>query len=269
MIMRKLSMLCIASTAAVLAACGSGNAPASSAASASSTPSLVANVVDRALEHAETKLRTRNITISGNDGIIALSDTDPDDTHASTLPRAQITPQGDLLIDDKPVALTPAQRSMVLDYRRELIGIGEQGIAIGKQGAALGMNAASEALAGVLSGKSEQEIRQHVEAKASGIREAAAKLCDHMPALMASQQRLAAALPAFKPYATLTTAKIDECRKDALHDGDTSRADTQQSVRDHLRSDIRSGIQAAAQNAGLASRGTPDASPTPSTGPAQ
>lgn len=223
MIMRKLSMFCIASTAAALAACGSGNAPASpasSTASASSTSSLIASVVDHALDRAETRLRTRNITISGNDGIVVLSDTDTtsDDNRASRLPKAQITPQGDLLINDKPVAITPAQRAMLLDYRQQLIEIGAQGIAIGKQGAALGMNAASEAIAGVFSGKPEQEIRRHVEAKASGIREAAAKLCDRMPVLMESQQKLAAALPVFKPYATLTPVKIDQCRKDALRD---------------------------------------------------
>lgn len=220
MIMRKLSRLCIASTAVVLAACGSGNAPASrasSTASASSTPSLVTSVVDHALDRAETKLRTGNITISDNGGIVALSDSS-DDNGASRLPKAQITPQGDFLIGNKAVTLTPAQRTMLLDYRRQLIDIGMQGIAIGKQGAALGMNAAREAIAGAFSGKPEQEIRQHVEAQASGIREAAAKLCDRMPALMASQQELAVALPAFKPYATLTPVKIDECRKDALHD---------------------------------------------------
>ena len=221
MIMRKLSMLCIASTAVLLAACSSGNAPASpasSAASASSTTSLVTSVVDHALDRAETKLRNENITISDNDGIVVLSDSSSDDNRTSRLPRAQITPQGDLLIGDKPVALTPAQRTMVLDYRHQLIEIGAQGIALGKQGAALGMSAAREAIAGAFSGKPEQEIRQRVEAKTSGIREAAAKLCDRMPALMASQQKLAAAVPAFKPYATLTNAKIDECRKDALRE---------------------------------------------------
>lgn len=223
MIMRKLSILCIASAAAVLAACGSGNTPASSAsasASGSSTPSMIGSVIDHALDRAETKLRTQNITISGNDGIVVLSDTNPDDNRASRLPKAQITPQGDLLISDKPVAITPTQRTMLLDYRQQLIELGTQGIAIGKQGAALGVNAASEAIAGVFSGKPEEEIRRHIEAKASGIREAAAKLCDRMPALMASQQKLATALPAFKPYASLTQAKIDECRKDAMrHDG--------------------------------------------------
>jgi len=223
MTMRKLSMLCIASTAVVLTACSSGNAPASptsSEASASSTPPLIADVVDHALDRAETKLRTQNITISGNDGIVVLSDTSPDDNRASRLPMAQITPQGDLLISDKPVAITPAQRVMLLDYRQQLIEIGAQGIAIGKQGAALGMNAASEAIAGAFSGKPEQEIRRHIEAKTSGIREAAAKLCDRLPAMMATQQKLATDVPAFKPYATMTQQDIVDCHRNALKDND-------------------------------------------------
>jgi len=223
MTMRKLSMLCIASTAVVLTACSSGNAPASptsSEASASSTPSLIADVVDHALDRAETKLRTQNITISGNDGIVVLSDTSPDDNRASRLPMAQITPQGDLLISDKPVAITPAQRVMLLDYRQQLIEIGAQGIAIGKQGAALGMNAASEAIAGAFSGKPEQEIRRHIEAKTSGIREAAAKLCDRLPAMMATQQKLATDVPAFKPYATMTQQDIVDCHRNTLKDND-------------------------------------------------
>jgi hypothetical protein len=264
--MLKLPMLSVASTAVLLVACSSGNAPASSpTAGTSSSPSLVASVVDHALDRAETRLRNESITISGNDGFVLLSDSTSDNNKVSGLPKAQITPQGDLLIADKPVPLTPAQRTMVLDYRRQLIEIGVQGIAIGKQGAALGMNAAREAIAGAFSGKPEQQIRQHVEARASGIREAAVKLCDRMPALMESQQKLATALPAFKPYATLTPARIDECRKDALRDDDTSRVDVQSSVRDRIRGGIRSGIQATAQDAGRASRGTPDATPATST----
>lgn len=217
----RLPMLCLALTAALLSACGSGNAPASTASattSASSTSSVIASVVDHALDRADAKLRTGNITISGNDGIVVMSGDGSSDHHASGLPKAQITPQGDLLIRDKPAAITPAQREMLLAYRQQLIDIGTQGIAIGKQGAALGVHATSAALAAVFSGKSEQQVRQQVEAQTSGIRAAAAKLCDRMPALMASQQQLAADLPAFRPYAQLTPAKIKQCRKDALHD---------------------------------------------------
>lgn len=249
MIMRRLSVLCAASSLAVLTACSAGQPTSSTHASsaASSSNSFVANAIDHAMDKASAELASKNITISNND---------------DSAPHAEITPQGDLLIAGKPVSLTPAQRKEMLAYRGQIVEIARAGIAIGRQGATLGINAATEAIAGAFSGESDQQVRRRVEAKASGIRQAAAKICDQLPPLMASQQKLAADVPAFKPYANLTPEKIGECRKDALHDSDTSRADTQQSVRDRIRTGIRSGIQAATRKAGLASRGTPDASPT-------
>ncbi|MGH8184544.1 MAG: DUF2884 family protein [Rhodanobacteraceae bacterium] len=159
-------------------------------------------MIDHALDKANVDLATKNITISNND----------------SEPKAEITPQGDFLIEGKPVPLTPAQRTEMLAYRSQVIEVGRAGIAIGKQGATLGLNAASEAISGALSGQSGQQIRQHVEAQTSGIRQAAAKICDRLPAMMASQQKLAADVPAFKPYADLTPEKIADCRNHALHD---------------------------------------------------
>ena len=43
------------------------------------------------------------------------------------------------------------------------------------------------------------------------IRAAALQLCKLMPGLMASQQKLATAMPAFQPYATMTQKDIDDC----------------------------------------------------------
>ena len=210
--MRKYSSLLVTPGLLVLAACSAGQAPSSSTsatATASSTSSPIGRVIDRELAKANVDLTTRNITISSND----------------SEPKAVITPQGDFLIDGKNVPLTPAQHAEMLAYRKQLVEIGRAGIAIGRQGAALGMNAASAAIAGVFSGQSEQQIRQSVEAKASGIRQSAAKICDRLPAMMASQQKLAVDVPAFKPYADLTPAKIAECREHALHRDDGSDND--------------------------------------------
>lgn len=203
--LHKLSIFCTAASLSLLSACSAGQ-PASSASvvsTASSSNSPIAAVIDHAMDKASGKLATGNVNISSND---------------DNAPKAEITPQGNFLVAGKPVTLNATQRNEMLAYRAQLLEIARQGIAIGKQGAKLGVNAASEAIAGVFSGESEQQVRQRVEAQATGIREAAAKLCDRMPALMASQQKLAAALPAFKPYATLTPTKIDECHKDALRD---------------------------------------------------
>lgn len=193
--------------ALALTACGPSQAPsAGSPASVTSTAdSLIGHVVDRAMDRASEKLRTENLTISDHDG--------PD-----APPKAQITPQGDLLVGGKAVALTPGQRMMLLDYRAQLVTIATQGMAIGKQGAALGMHAAADALAGVFAGKTGTQIQQQVEAQTSGIKQSVATLCNRLPALMASQKTLAAALPAFKPYATMTQHDIDDCHDDVHKD---------------------------------------------------
>jgi hypothetical protein len=208
MILHKPSILCIAASLAVLTACGAGQAPTTdqaTAAAASSTSQSIAAAVDRAMDKASVELATKNITVSNDD---------------DRAPKAEITPQGDFLIAGKPVSLTPDQRRQMLAYRQQLIDIAKRGIAIGKQGAALGIHAASAAIAAAFSGESEQQVRQRVEAQTTSIRQAAAQICDRLPALRDSQQKLAAELPAFRPYADLTPAKIDECRTDALHDDD-------------------------------------------------
>ncbi len=207
MIMRKLSAFCAASSLAVLAACSAGQAPASStSSSASPTPDTpIASAIDRAMDKVGAEIATKNIRVSdGGDG----------------KPKAEITPQGDFLIDGKAVPLTAAQRNEMLAYRQQIVGVAQQGVEIGKQGASLGMSAAGAAIAGALAGESDQQIRQRVEAQASGIREAAAKICDRLPAMMTSQQKLAADVPAFKPYATMTQQDIDDCRTNALKDDD-------------------------------------------------
>lgn len=199
------STFVLAGSLALLSACSAGQAPATSAAPPASPDSPIVAAIDHALDTASAKLADHDITVSdGGDG----------------RPEAVITPQGEFLIAGKAVALTPAQQADMRAYREQVVVVARAGIVIGKQGASLGMNAASEAIAGALSGQSNAQIRSHVEAKASGIRAAAAKLCEQLPAMQQSQQKLAAEVPAFMPYATLTPAKIDECRKRALHGPD-------------------------------------------------
>jgi hypothetical protein len=82
------------------------------------------------------------------------------------------------------------------------------------------MHATGAALTAMFSGESEQQVRQQVEAQTSGIRQAALKICDRLPPLMAEQQKLAADVPAFKPYATMTQKDIDDCRKGSWKDDD-------------------------------------------------
>ena len=198
-----------------LAACGktdhAGSQPASAASTAQAgadkvPASWVARRVDDAMQKARQELATKNI--------------DVDTVHigsslrsGGTTSKAQITPQGELLIDGKQVAATPEQHQMLLDYRQRIIGIAEAGMEIGTQGADLGMHAASAALSGVFSGKSDKEIEAAIKPQTDRIQAAALELCKRLPDLLAAQQQLAAAMPAFKPYATMEQQDVEDCGK--------------------------------------------------------
>lgn len=160
--------------------------------------------VDRDLAQARQQVLTQSITLNADD---------------HNVPDAKITPQDDLLIDGRQVPLTTQQRFLVHSYREQTVHIALDGIEIGRQGADLGMHAAWPAALMALTGASDEAIERHVQKKIAPIHAAVAKLCDRLPALMATGQQLADSLPAFRPYATLTPEKIDECRTDAL-DGD-------------------------------------------------
>lgn len=135
------------------------------------------------------------------------------------LPKAEITPAGDLLIEGRAVATTPEQKALVLAYRGELLGVVGDGMAIGMEGARVGIDAAASALKGVLAGQDGDEIGKQVgeQAKAK-IQPMVAQLCTRLPGLLSAQQALSAALPEFAPYATMDQADVDDCG-DANGDG--------------------------------------------------
>ncbi len=199
-------------TILVSALAGAAACSQSSSNHAQGDHSVLGDAIADAMDEARQKLRTANIDISS--GHVGFST-----GHTSGRNRAEITPQGDLLIDGKAVAITPQQRTMLLQYRAQVIDIAEQGMQIGTQGVDLASHAVSTALGAAFSGKPPQQIHQQLENEAAGIRQSAAKLCGQLPALMESQQKLAASLPAFRPYATMTQDDIDRCRRDATrHD---------------------------------------------------
>lgn len=199
----------------VLAACSGGHAPtAGTPATPTSAGGPIIGAIDHALDRAAAKVRTKDITFSADGKDITLSD-GQGRTPGS---QATITPNGDLIIDGKALPLTGAQRSDVLAYRARLIDVAQRGIEVGRQGAALGIHAASDALSMVFAGQSGDQIKGRVDAQAATVRQAASQLCARLPALRASQQKLAAAVPAFRPYATMNPKDIEDCRARARQD---------------------------------------------------
>jgi hypothetical protein len=174
--------------AALLAACGRG-APAESA-------GPLSGLADQVAADIREELASQNLGLGHG---------------RSNLPDAEISPQGDLIIDGQPVPLDPKQRELALAYRNQLAMVAETGARVGLEGAELAGKAMKEAAKAALSGD-EIDVEARIEAEADAVRESAKALCEHLPALHAAQQELAAAVPEFAPYATMDRKEYDDCR---------------------------------------------------------
>jgi hypothetical protein len=188
---------------------GNGTTEAQKEVQQQASPSAISAEIHKGMEQARRELATKDIDIDH----VHVGHGHHDDDHHD-LPKAAITPQGDLVIAGKTVPATPAQHALLLDYRQQIVGIAEAGMDIGEQGANLGTKAAKEAIWGALSGKSDKDIEARIKPQTEQIKAAAAKLCQRMPDLLASQQKLAAVMPEFRPYATMTQKDVDDCGKD-------------------------------------------------------
>lgn len=185
-----------------LAACSGDDTPANAstgtgaaAATTAEENTTLGKVVREATDKARKEMVEGNFTLK-SDG----------------QPKAEITADGHLLIDGKDVATTAEQRARLLEYRQQIQGIALAGMDIGVAGANLGTRAAGEALKGVFSGNTEG-IEERLNAEADKLKAEAQKICERMPAMLATQQALATALPAFAPYATMDQSDIDDCGK--------------------------------------------------------
>jgi hypothetical protein len=181
----------------LLSACG-----ADPSGSAAQQASGVSRAVQSVVSQAKKEIAEGNISIDNGKGG----------------KRVEVSPKGDLIIDGTPVPVTPEQRALLIDYRGHVANVANAGVEIGLQGADLATKAVTESLKGVFTGNTD-DIDSKVQAEASKIEAAALKLCDYLPGMMASQDRLAASLPEFRPYANLTQSDIDDCRKEASEKG--------------------------------------------------
>lgn len=123
---------------------------------------------------------------------------------------AEITPEGDLLIDGKPVEVDARERAMLLAYREQVAEVAVAGARIGLQGASLATTAMREAFQGALSGDT-AEMEARIEAEAEKIRVQVEVLCGNLEPLLETQQSLAAAIPELGPYATMTRRDVEKC----------------------------------------------------------
>lgn len=148
--------------------------------------------VDQALAEARRKLQEENLSLQMEEGG----------------PKAELTPQGDLLINGTAVPFNAEQREAALTYRKEVLAVAEAGMAIGRQGAAIGGEAAALAIESIFGGNAER-AEARIEAEAKKIEAAALALCDQVEGLEVAQERLTALVPEFAPYAKSINVDTD------------------------------------------------------------
>src|SRR5690606_18668141 len=148
-------------------ACSKQEPPAEAASAASETKGLIARTVEREIEKARKELTEGNISIGGDS--ISIKVNGKHYSGKENLPKAEITPQGELLIEGKPVATTPEQRALLLEYRGQVIGIAETGMVIGAKAADMAGAAITESLGAIFSGNTDA-IEKKVEAEAEKIK---------------------------------------------------------------------------------------------------
>lgn len=192
-----------------------GATPAA-AATTTAPQTVLGKTVDAALRKARDELEAGNIDISRGVDV----HTDDKGRHFSVGAnkgdsKAAITPTGDLLLEGKPVTITPAQRALLLQYRQQIISVAEAGMAVGTKGADLAGEALAQTFSGLIHGNAD-EAGKRIEAEGKKLEAEAHQICTLLPGLMQTQQQLASSLPDFKPYATMTQKDIDDCGK---HDG--------------------------------------------------
>ena len=132
----------------------------------------------------------------------------------AALPGAEITPRGDLLIDGRAQPVDAGQRRELLDYRRQVIELARAGIDIGERSAEVALAAVDVPVTSLLFGAFTGGLERRIERTIARELEPAVRgLCRQLPALMASQQRLAASVPQFRPYANLRREDLDDCTR--------------------------------------------------------
>ena len=133
--------------------------------------------------------------------------------HVHGQPDATISAEGDLKIDGKPVAVTPAQHDLLKKYYGDVVAIRTAGIETGKAGAAMAGHAIGAVAQGLAHGNPDS-IGPKIDAQAKKIEDKALAVCDDVAVLQSTQDAIAASLPAFKPYATFDGTKTSDCKSE-------------------------------------------------------
>jgi hypothetical protein len=140
-----------------------------------------------------------------------------DDNHVAVHSHGQgeaiIGISGSLNIGGKPVALDAVQTQIAVRYFTRAQVLRNDAIKTGAAGVSTAATAIVSVAQGLSSGDTDS-IDAKVNASAAKVEAAANRVCEDAQELAKVQDELAAALPAFKPYATIQMQDIDNCKSD-------------------------------------------------------
>ena len=152
--------------------------------------------------------RDSNIAFQSNDLVITNSAND----------EARISPTGDLVVAGKAMTVTAGQRKLLQQYYGGMRDIEYRGLAIGEH--ALGMvgGMLGTLLSAILSGDEDKDLDRKMRENAGPLKDEARALCKDVRDERALQDKIAAEVPAFRPYAVMDAESEHDCHID---DNDT------------------------------------------------
>lgn len=140
---------------------------------------------------------------TGNGAILLYGDTIT--LRVIDTPKATISADGAFAIDGKTVTVTPAERSLLVNYNRNVRNVHEAGLAMGKTG----FKMTTKAIENKLSATPDLADKA---AEASNLKTLSLGICKAEVAIKVAQDQLAAQMAAFKPYAAIiSTSDVKSC----------------------------------------------------------
>ena len=150
--------------------------------------------------------RNGNITFQGDDVVITADDGS----------RARISPEGDLTLAGKPVAVDDGQRRLLQQYSDGAHELVRHGMKLGTAGAQLAVDIVGAVFSGLLAGDDDKEIERRTKASTAGFKAKARVLCDDMQSLVAhSGPTPSSAAPTWTAATTASTktkTRIEPCK---------------------------------------------------------
>ena len=156
-----------------------------------------------ACDRAHTSAQVNDF-ISVRDGTVWLQAPD----HAD----ATINAAGDLRVASTAITVTSAERELLKRYYTGAQAVRDHGIATGKAGVATAGKAIGSVASGLLHGDADK-IDGDIQASVAKVGEQVSLICNDLAEMRTVQETLAGQLEAFRPYALIKAADVDDCRR--------------------------------------------------------